>query len=395
MSALQDGIFWQTGSRPGAHFKVIFLRVTRGLTAAELSVHLAALWRIWQDLRAGVVGELGEVAVPGSGLSVLLAMGSNIFRLDGVTRERPEALGPQNHFLSPQASGGGRLLPGGGLSYADDVTANPATEDLCLQLIADTPLAIHRAHVETWRYLRRHIDPRTGSPPLQIASFFDGFQREDRRSWLGFHDGISNLKKGEERRSVITVKPENAGFDAWTIGGTYLAFLRLPVDLTAWDAIPPPRQELLVGRQKGSGCPLVGAQDGRGIPMDSGGSPLRDPPAAVDATITASHVQRANHHHGPVSRVDSRRIYRQGYEFLTPGSGGLEVGLNFVSFQDDPRRCLFILETPDWLGGINFGGEDGEQDGLDRIISVRAAGVYFAPPVVAGEAFPGAGVLSG
>ena len=162
---------------------------------------------------------------------------------------------------------------------------------MCIRdrFIADTPLAIHRAHVETWRYLSRHVDPRTGSPPLQIASFFDGFHREDRRSWLGFHDGISNLKKGEERRSVVTVKPENAGFDDWTVGGSYLVFLRLPVDLTAWDSIDATRQELLVGRQKVSGCPLSGEKDGVGIPAE-GDDNFREPPAAVDATIAASHV---------------------------------------------------------------------------------------------------------
>ena len=72
----------------------------------------------------------------------------------------------------------------------------------------------------------------------------------------------------------------------------------------------------------------------------------------------------------------------------------MRVGLNFVSFQDDPRRCLFILETPDWLGGVNFGGSEDEQSGgLAHLISARAAGVYFAPPVYPGEAFPGAGIL--
>ena len=177
------------------------------------------------------------------------------------------------------------------------------------------------------------------------------------------------------------------------MGGSYLVFLRLPVDLTAWDSIDATRQELLVGRQKVSGCPLSGEKDGVGIPAE-GDDNFREPPAAVDATIAASHVQRSNHHHRPASRVDSRRIYRQGYEFLTPTPGGMRVGLNFVSFQDDPRRCLFILETPEWLGGVNFGGTDDEQNGaVTGLISVRAAGVYFAPGVVEGEAFPGAGVL--
>ncbi len=65
---------------------------------------------------------------------------------------------------------------------------------------------------------------------MEITSFFDGFSRRDRRSWVGFHDGISNLEKGQVRKDVIAIKPDAVAADAWTVGGSYLAFLRLPVD---------------------------------------------------------------------------------------------------------------------------------------------------------------------
>ena len=108
-----------------------------------------------------------------------------------------------------------------------------------------------------------------------------------------------------------------------------------------------------------------------------------------------SHVQRANHHIRPASDFGSRRIFRQGYEFLewAPEPPGFRAGLNFVSFQDTPARLLKMLTAGGWLGGTNFGGDEQAQPELASLLSVYGAGVYFVPPVVEGEPFPGAAAL--
>jgi len=44
-------------------------------------------------------------------------------------------------------------LIGSGLRYGDDVKINPATEEIAVQFITETQLAVNRAVVETWKAL--------------------------------------------------------------------------------------------------------------------------------------------------------------------------------------------------------------------------------------------------
>lgn len=76
-----------------------------------------------------------------------------------------------------------------------------------------------------------------------------------------------------------------------------------------------------------------------------------------------------------------------------PGAG-FRAGLNFVSFQDTPERLRRMLTQDTWLGQTNFGGDpDDPVRGMDHLLTVRAAGIYLAPPAVEGEPFPGASIL--
>src|SRR5690606_1329983 len=133
---------------------------------------------------------------------------------------------------------------------------------------------------------------------------------------------------------------------------------RLSVDLQRWRRMGLQEQELAVGRMKISGCAIDGV-DGNGAPVpvpgcpfagtnsisDPGNDAFHEPPNTGSAEILRSHVQRANHHIGPVDRDVSQPIYRQGYEFLEPPAPGraLQQGLNFVSFQDTLTRLFRIL----------------------------------------------------
>ena len=405
---LQDGAYHAPGVRPGAHFTVVFLRAARDVPVAQVGEALGRLWAVYNGLRAGDVRDLPGHPVPSGRLTVLLGYGPNVFSLPGVKRPLPAALGPAGRFRSPLPTGGGPLLVGSGLRYAPDVTVNLATEEFVVQFIADTALAVNRGVVETWKLLEDICDPVTGQSALMLTSFFSGFQRDDGRSWIDFHDGLSNLRS-DERLGAIQVKRSNDAAEQWTEGGTYVAFIRTAIDLSVWRKLHREEQEMLVGRDKLSGCALQedaasgGTARPPGCPFagtaevtDRGNEAFREPPI-VAGGLASSHVQRANHHVAPAQDENSLRIFRQGYEFLEPidVSPGFRPGLNFVSFQDTPARLLRILTQPGWLGQTNFGGTaDRLPRGMDRFLSVRAAGIYFAPPVVEGEPYPGASLLT-
>lgn len=408
---LQEGIYHAPGRRPGRHFALLFLRVVAGVDAAGAAAALGDLWGMYQGLKAGRVRDLEGAVVPAGDMTVLLGFGRNAFELEGTELPRPRGLADEYLFRSADPAGGGPLLRGSGLRYADDVRANMATEAFCVQVIAETKLAVDRAVVETWKALSD-----AAQPALEPTTFYLGNQRDDHRSWIDFHDGLSNLRS-EDREGVIAIGPGTD--EGWAVGGTYLAFLRLAVDLVAWRRLSRSGQELAVGRDKISGCPIV-ALDEDGAPRTDPGCPVAgtqiheapndepfaEPPEVTDPVVRSSHVQRANHHIRPSSDFGSRRIFRQGYEFLewadtrSPGGSqgtgappGFRAGLNFVSFQDTPSRLLKMLTAGGWLGGANFGGDEDARPELASLLSVYGAGIYFVPAVVDGEPFPGAAAL--
>jgi deferrochelatase/peroxidase EfeB len=404
MAALQEGIYYRRGQRPGRFFAILFLRAAPGSDGQEVGTCFAELWAMYQELKEGRIRDLDGVVLPHDHdqLSVLAGLGRNAFKLDGIGLEKPEGLGDQHLFRSPLPDGGGPLLIGSGLSYAPDARANLATEELCVQAIADTKLAVDRVIVETWKLLSDRVDPATGAAPLQLTTFYLGAQRSDHRSWIDFHDGLSNMRS-EDREQAIAIE---AGTDVdWAVGGTYLAFLRLAVDLPLWRTLDRTSQELVVGRDKLTGCPLTGLEGetpksdpgcpvgGTQIWEEANDESFSEPPSADDARIRQSHVQRANHHQEPPSDAGTRRIFRQGYEFLEwkDSSPGFRPGLNFVSFQDTPQRLLRMLTAEGWLGQVNFGGDPDDEP--KSLLTTYAAAIYFVPPLRDSELFPGARAL--
>ena len=108
-------------------------------------------------------------------------------------------------------------------------------------------------------------------------------------SWIGFHDEISNMRPGKERKQAIVIDQMNNNLvyrDLWTKNGTYLAFLRIEIDLGTWQRISRSRQELLIGRHKLSGRPIIG--------IDKGGKPIVDELLSVD--FEDSYVKRFYDH---------------------------------------------------------------------------------------------------
>ena len=403
-------------------FAILFIRVFKGSTASQVRESIIKLWKMYGELEKGNVSDLPNHPVPSGQLSVLLGYAPNSFTIPGVTKKIPRDF-KDRQFLTP--SPGGPILEGSGIKYADDIHENLGTsEHMIVQLISKTQLATYRAIVETWNHLK---NANPAKDTLQFTKFFSGFQRDDLRGWLGFHDEVSNMQSPKERLGAIAINVTNNNLihrDFWTKDGTYLAFLRTGIDLDIWKRIERKHQDLIVGRDKLTGVPLIGV-DKEGNPVATEECPpaskirtfnrnfhdhpnyfnhpnaSKDIEARLDINASSkilnqSHIGRTRH----LDLIDStdptsRRIFRQSYEFIEPLNSNpakpFRVGLNFISFQNDPGRLFFILTDPNWLGNSNFGGH-GLSQNTNRLFSVLASGVFFVPPVE--KEFPGASIFA-
>ena len=359
---LQEGIYFRTGERSPPAYRLLLLDARAGAQAAEVAAALEAVITMLRALRRGDVRDLPGAkrrasAVQFEGLTALLGYGASLFARGVTDAERPEHLVPLAGFPA--------------LPWEREGTGEAG---IAIQLTAERRTAGDVAAVEVAQLLADE------GHPLEIVASFDGFGRADGRGWLGFHDGVSNMRS-EDRLEAIAAPAD----PPWMRGGTYMAFLRLRVDLVRWRALSRAEQELAVGRDKLTGAALV-AVDRRGRPVAKGGFVI-DPPQTTDPRLEASHIHRANQSRASPHAPAALRIFRQGYDFLDAvGPGPPRVGLNFVSFQSSLGTLQHLLHLPGWLGDANFGGTPGPS-----FVTLQAGGLYAVPPRT--RPFPGAGLF--
>jgi deferrochelatase/peroxidase EfeB len=405
---IQEGVFFRPGETPPPHFAIAFLKSKPGATALQIDQVLSQLFLVYRELKQGRVPDLPGQSVMSGNLSVLLGFGARLFSVPGLSKRLPEPLEKRYRFQNP--SSGNAILLGAGLHYSPSVSENPADADIVLQFHADTALAVHRGVVETWKVLH-DLEKNNGLAPLYIVGSYAGFGRDDRRSWIDFHDGISNIKS-EDRIKAIEIKDRGLDHrDAWTEKGTYMVFLRIPINLALWRSVSRAMQEVLVGRDKLTGCSITDI-DPSGEAISHSGCPVTGTMTVVDKgnesfreaprpdigkpKLLASHIHRANQGRPNIEDPESRRIFRQGYEFFegVNPEGQPRLGLNFVSFQDHPARVTFMLKQPGWLGGTNFGGDPSSlAPNFEKLLEVEAAGIFLVPPRDDALRFPGATVF--
>lgn len=406
----QDGIYYRSKETPAPFYRLLLLNVAPGAPANEARVALAELWVMLQQLRQGVVQDLQAtrptdppfVAVAGNDLTVLIGYGARLFDAAAhdpplTTARRPRAL----HRLAPPVVGVAAPRPFPKLHWDSSLLVNPADADIALQFIGDTELLVNRAIVEVRKRIRQ--------VPLQWVTFYSGFQREDRRSWIDFHDGI-NTMSADERRLAMEIAA-SAQFP-WLAGGTYMNFMRIAIDLDLWQSLRREQQEVLVGRDKLTGCPITRFEvDAAGnlvprlieqcpftreVPNNPPLSYL-DPGRPAETRALTAHIFRSNLNRGSASQPANNRIYRQGYEFLEAlpvDAGDIRLGLNFVSFQRDTEFVENILTTERWLQDVNFGGRANAAPPDPQAIALMRlmAAAYFAVPPKA-DPFPGAALF--
>lgn len=400
---LQEGIYLQKAMPPPAAWRALFLEIAAGTAPPDASAALEAVMAMLAELQAGrprdLAGELDERAVRTAPIStdtfaVLVGFGASFF--DSRRHDPPLTAQPRPRRLVPLRRPPASAFPSLPWDAAAGADGEPSGEaDLALQYTAASEHAAARAAVETWKLIEAE------RLPLAVSGCFPGFQRDDGRSWIGFHDGVTNIEPSQRLAAV-----ECRGDPEWNRGGTYLAFLRVQVDLREWGALSSAEQEIVVGRDKLTGCPLASIERAatglRPRPIaDAPPAPAADwrerdahfnPPETVEPLLEASHVHRANQARAAGGTPGGERIFRQGYEYLDRiGPAGPTLGLNFVSFQNDIERLQQILGLEGWLGDVNFGGPAAPAPGEPqppRLLSLRAGGFYAVPPRAA--PFPGA-----
>lgn len=414
-SEMQEGIYYRSKPPMGNSLCFISLRSDDSSKIMETGKIIVQIWNRLRDLKEGILADLkiDPKHRKRGGLSVLIGYGPRIFEIKDSKKTRPLNFNTEWNFKQPNPQGGGVIVDGSNIKYSSNINENHLLYDhIIFQLIAENEFYTSRAAVEIWKELRRW-NKHSKSTPLRITGMYAGFQRADRRNWQGFHDGISNLKR-QERPYVISIDSRNlSSMDKWIAGGSYLAFMRISIDLESWEDLNIREQEKLIGRDKLTGCPLIKI-DKYGNPVkdsrcpvrgtteviESGNEYFRDYPAHLtrfeDKLLQYSHIRKSR----PSDRVPfwdrkSSRIYRQGFEFLSASSNNQTfiMGLNFISFQNSPERLMRALTYRNKISSVD--PHPNVINTVERYFSVSAAGVFFVPPVVRGEIFPGAKIFFG
>lgn len=302
----------------------------------------------------------GEAAGLGSsGLTITVGFGPSVFEADGVDRyglasRRPAALAP---------------LPG---FRGEGLDKGRSDGDLCVQACAEDPqVAFHAVHALTLI--------AAGTAGLRWSQ--DGFGRTSStsraqatpRNLMGFKDGTNNIRAedGEAMDEHVWVQPGDG--PAWMRGGAYLVARRIKILFDVWDPTSLEGQERVIGREKLSGAPL-GKQHEFDV-VDLEASQAGQPVIPANAHVRLSSPE-AN---------GGRRILRRGYSFsesAEPGSGQIDAGLFFISFQRDPEQFISIQRQ---LAG---------SDALNRHILHTASALFACPPGARPGGFIGEGLFA-
>src|SRR5712691_6949043 len=170
-SRIKDGISFREKERAGSCYRLVLLNIKPGTAMAAAGKAIEALWAMLQELRAEIVAdiksaqpaeEIKDARDPDPHLRCLVGFGSKLFtRYSKLTR--PPGVWPLGENPFPKLQ---RV----------DSDRRTGEADLALQLTANTNLAVDRALVEVWM-----LTQQQRPLPLEIVTFYSGFNREDRR----------------------------------------------------------------------------------------------------------------------------------------------------------------------------------------------------------------------
>jgi len=212
--------------------------------------------------------------------------------------------------------------------------------DLCVQACAEE----RAAALEAVERLSAAAGPRARRRWLQEGFLMRG-PRDRReatpRDVLGFRGGTGNVRRGRDLDRHVWVTGRER---SWMLGGTFLVVRRIRVDLAAWERLPVPEQELVIGRHKDSGAPLGRRGEFDAMPLDDDTIP-----ADAHARLAARQTNAG------------AAFLRRGYSY--------EEGLVFLAFARDPRRQYVPMQR-----------SLAERDALSRFTHHVGSAVFAIPP---------------
>ncbi len=203
----------------GKSFCFVSLRIEKYDTLNDIGLVVGRIWNRLNCLKSGVLYDLDieRKHRKAGNLSVLIGYGSKIFDIPGCFKSKPVDISKLNFKNPNPAENSIPILDGSDFRYSANLAENHLLNDqIVLQFIAENEFYTNRAVVELWKEL---TESEKKSVNIRISGLYFGFRHEDQRSWLGFHDGVSNLKPNE-RPYVIIINPKSvSNNDIWLVNG--------------------------------------------------------------------------------------------------------------------------------------------------------------------------------
>ena len=272
--------------------------------------------------------------VPSTGLTCVIGIGAELWdRLYGAPRPA------QLHRL-PEFAGPVHTAP----STPGDLLAHIRCEraDLCFELAQRLTEALGAA--------------------ATVIDEVHGFKSFDERDLLGFVDGTEN-PEGEGAVAAVTVGDEDPLF----AGSSYVVVQKYLHDLAAWDALPVPTQELIIGRTKLSN-----------IELDDAAKP-------PDSHLALNVIED--------EAGQELQILRFNMPFGTVGTR--EFGTYYIAYAKSPE----IIER--MLSNMFLGTDDAAHDRILDFSTAVTGNLFFVPtldlledPPVPGAGAPAASASS-
>lgn len=404
----QEGIYYNNGKDIGNSLGVIFLKIKPGSGLQDIMNCIDRLWTLYKELKNEKKSHhINKKQLEIKKKMTVLIGYNNILPVNKLENFFPNEFLGFNIFNPPNPNGGGLIANGTSLVYAKDIQENhPLTDDIIIQIIGDSESLVYRTIIETWKKTAE-LDNI-----LTFSRFYTGFKPHDKRSLLGFHDGVSNIPTNERYNAIFISNNKNRPSDKRSLNGTYISFIRFEINLQKWMTINNNKQMEIIGRDKVTGCPLSGI-DKNGNPIKVNGCPSKGTTDVLESTnqkfrdpnthknvyyvennknvkmLETSHISRLYQ----VIKESKKRnkytgLFRQGFEFFESLDGGqnFRVGLNFISFQNDLNILCDCIKL-----GFNKtdNGHNTKDLFLEDFITVRSAGIFFIPSLLKNETFPG------
>jgi deferrochelatase/peroxidase EfeB len=317
---------------------------------AELADGLATLSDRARRLTRGydaLLGAAGEGPTPDSGilgpkvtpdgLTVTIGFGASLFDdRYGLAARKPRVLKPMTTFPD------------------DALVAEECHGDLMLQLCANSEQTLLNALRDLMRATRGVLAGR-----WKIEGFLPVPKESGApRNLLGFKDGTANPDTADRRVMDALIWAKD-GEPAWAVGGTYQVVRIIRNRVEFWDRVARSEQELMIGRDKGTGAPL-----GRRRELDD---PDYTSDPKGDRIPMDAHIRLARPR---TPTTEESRILRRGFNYSRglDMSDQLDMGLVFCCFQRDVEKQFEAVQK-------RLAGEP-----LVDYVVPTGGGYFFVPP---------------